>query len=122
MPFGATLVVAYGGANKTLNRINQDNYGSEYYLREATIEYRLKIRHSKESPSKVTGKGFDRHNVELTVTVLATPTTPAIVRQAYSVFRNDGYDDFAEVKKTDKALSDLLSSGSVIDDLLSWLN
>lgn len=50
MAFGATITVSYGGANKVLNRINQDNYGSEYYLREATIDYRMKIRHSKESP------------------------------------------------------------------------
>lgn len=122
MAFGATVTVSYGGANKVLQRINQDNYGSEYYLREATIDYRMKIRHSKESPSALTSTGFDRHNVELTVTLLPTPTAPAVVRQAYAVLRNGFADDFTEVAKTDKALSDFISSGTVIADLLSWLN
>lgn len=122
MAFGATITVSYGGANKVLNRINQDNYGSEYYLREATIDYRMKIRHSKESPSALASTGFDRHNVELTVTLLPTPTAPAVVRQAYAVLRNGFSDDFTEVAKTNKAMSDFISSGTVIADLLSWLN
>lgn len=40
MAFGATITITVNGVAKALNRINQDGYTSEYYLREATMEWR----------------------------------------------------------------------------------
>lgn len=83
---GSTIGLTIGGASKTLTLINTDNYASEYYLREATQEFRMKVRHSKAS-----GKNGDqdRHNVELVRKVFATATTPEYVEKTYSVRQAD---------------------------------
>lgn len=70
---------------KSLVRINQDQYSSEYYLRESDVEYRLRIRHQKVAPSAKYPLGLDRHNVELTETTFATSTVPEFSRKCYGV-------------------------------------
>jgi len=50
MAFANPLVINYGAGTKSLPKVNQDNYGSEYYLREATQEFTAKIRHATEKP------------------------------------------------------------------------
>jgi hypothetical protein len=119
MAFGATLTVTVNAVAKVLNRINQDNYGSEYYLRSATDEYRMKIRHSKEAP-QADGRRFDRHNVELTHRVFATPTTAEIVRIASSTFRVYETDDLTPAGYLTAAFIDYVDSGTVQADLLTW--
>lgn len=79
---GNTIVLTIAGASKTLTLINNDSYGSEYYLRESLQELRMKIRHSK---ANVNGVVYDRHNVELTRIVFASSTTPEYVDKTYSV-------------------------------------
>jgi hypothetical protein len=84
--FGSTQAVDFGGGSKTLVRINQDQYSSEYYLRESLQELTMKIRHTKTSP-KDGSLAADRHNVEITQTVFAVAnTTPEYTRKAYFVF------------------------------------
>lgn len=79
---GNTIALTIAGASKTLTLINNDSYGSEYYLRESTQEFRMKIRHSK---AKVNSVSVDRHNVELTRLVFATASTPEYEDKTYSV-------------------------------------
>jgi hypothetical protein len=83
---GNTVVLTIGGVAKTLTLVNTGtDYTGEYYLREATQEFRFKVRHSK-----VNGAGqapADRHNAELVRTVFATTTTPEYVDKAYFVFQ-----------------------------------
>lgn len=84
--FGSTQAVAFAGGSKTLVKINQDLYSSEYYLREAAGEYTMRIRHSqtKDASGLVVN---DRHNVEVTHTTFAVPgTSDEIVVKAYFVF------------------------------------
>jgi len=70
---------------KTLVRINQDQYSSEYYLRELDAEYRLRIRHSKSAPSAKNPLGLERHNAELSETFFPTSTVPEFTRKCYGV-------------------------------------
>lgn len=119
MSFGSTLTLTVNSVAKVLNRINQDNYGSEYYLRSATEEYRVKIRHSKESANK-DGKVPDRHNVEVTHTIFATSTVPAIVRQAYLVVRIFGDDDLTAAGYLLAAAAAYFGNSTVQGDLLTW--
>lgn len=119
MAFGATITVTVNAVAKVLNRINQDNYGSEYYLRSSTDEYRLKIRHSKESPQS-DGRYFDRHNIELTHTVYAVGATPAVTRIASSTFRILSTDDLTLAGYLTAALIDYVDSGTVQADLNTW--
>lgn len=91
--FSDTLTITVNTVAVVLNRINQDGYSSEYLKREATQEYRLRIRNST-SMNKTRGREVSRHNVEFTQTVYpVAPSTAATVRKAYFVFENDNVDD-----------------------------
>jgi len=78
--------ITINAINKDLNRINQDSYGSEYFLREATQELQMKIRNT--SYTSKAGALVDRHNIEVIQTIYATADAAAIVRKAYTVFEN----------------------------------
>jgi len=83
---GNTQVLTIAGSAKTLTLINQDQYGAEYYLRESTQEFRMKIRHSY---AKGDNGQQPRHNVELTRVVFATATTPKYIDKDYRVRQAD---------------------------------
>jgi len=122
MAFGSTLTLVFNGVNTVLNRINQGSYGSEYLLTGTLGEWRVKIRHSKEAPSALSVRGFDRHNLEVTYTIFATATVPQRVKQAYVVFRNDYDDDKAVSGYVDAALIDFMDVAGTITDMVNWLN
>jgi hypothetical protein len=44
--FGDTIGITYNAVAKTLTRVNQDNYGAEYYLEETGIRYRASVAHT----------------------------------------------------------------------------
>lgn len=116
-----TLTIEVNSIDKVLKRINQDQYSTQYYLHEATEEFTVNIRHSKESPQK-DGTVFDRHNVELIHTVFATEAAPAIVRVTYMVTRNTRSDDYTEVGYDITAVADLIKATGNIADLLAWVS
>jgi hypothetical protein len=68
-----TLTLTIATVAKTLTRINQDNYGSEYRLVSASERITLKIRHSSNSSN---GSKFDQHNVM--VEWIKIPAAPAL--------------------------------------------
>lgn len=122
MSFGSTIVLTVNSVTKTLNRINNDNYGSEYLLRNATEEYRMKIRHSKEA-AKAGQEAFERHNVDVTQTVFATDTTPELVRNMYFIMRVRASDAAsAGTGYLADAIVNYLDSATVQGDVLSWQN
>jgi len=84
--FADPITITVNAVAKALVRINQDTYGSEYFLREATQEWRLKIRNTSYNNSA--GQLVDRHNFEFTNTVYATGTALAIPRKIYAVAEN----------------------------------
>lgn len=122
MAFGATLTVTVNAVAKVLNRINQDNYGSEYLLRSATDEYRVKIRHSKESA--VAGKTQkDRHYVQIIHKVFAVVgVSPEIERDLYMVIRTEYNDNLTTYGYLFAGIIDYLDSNTVQGDLLTWQN
>ena len=83
---GNTIGLTIGGSAKTLTLINQDSYGSEYYLRESTQEFRMKIRHSQ---AKGNNGMQDRHNVELHRRVFVTSSTPEYNDKDYRIRQID---------------------------------
>jgi bifunctional N-acetylglucosamine-1-phosphate-uridyltransferase/glucosamine-1-phosphate-acetyltransferase GlmU-like protein len=115
---GDTLTVTYNSVAKVLNKINQDNYTSEFYLRDALEDYRVKVRHSTESV-KAGQPVYERHQVDLTRTVFATTTTPERIYQTYTVIRlQKGADpDAAELLAS--ALCGVLSA-SFVDKVVGW--
>jgi len=89
MAFADPLVVTINAVAKSLPRINNDNYGSEYFLRESTQEFRMKIRNSNYNSN---GTVKDRHNLEFTQTIYATATTPQVERKVYTTFEHNRSD------------------------------
>lgn len=110
-----------GGTAKALVKINQDNYGSEYYLADSggLSEFRLKIRHSKETV-KAGANPVDRHNVELTQYVYPTTAVPnGRIRQIYVVLRVEPGDDLTAANDLFEALPFWLTDANSIK-LLGW--
>lgn len=115
---GDTVSITVNAVAKTLAKINQDGYSSEYYLRETLQEFRMKVRHTKDRPSK-DGVQVDRHNVEVTQTIYATPTTPEIIRRVYGVITNRFSDDAAAVGHLQVALNGFMTAANVAK-LANW--
>jgi imidazole glycerol phosphate synthase subunit HisF len=107
-----TVTLPVGGA-KVLNKINQDGYTSEYFLKGTLSEYRAKVRHSTATSGGVTR---ERHNVEFTEKVYATATVAEYVRKVYLVFENvpNDVDD-------DNVLGFVaLFDAAFVEDLVGW--
>lgn len=122
MAFGATLTATIASVAKNLARINQDNYGSEYYLREATQDFRIKIRHSKQKPTSVGGRILDRHNFEFTWRIFATPTSKEIVRVGYWVYIIPEDDDITACVGISDNLGVWAATSQIKIDMLGWLS
>lgn len=115
------LVITVNSVEKNLPKINQDNYGSEYFLKESTQEFRIKIRHSREAPQK-SGVQLERHNVELTQTIYSTePGEPDKVLQTYVVVRNAADADLTKLGYLQGALNALMDA-TMVSDLAGWQN
>lgn len=119
--FPATITLTVDTIAKILNRVNQDNYGSEYQLNGATESYNLKIRHSTDSVDK-DGLVMKRHNVFVEHVVYPTPTT-AMKKETITVtLRHDQYSDPIGIVDITKAVNAWLGSGTVLADLGAGVN
>lgn len=85
---GDTISFTVNAVAKALKKINQDGYSSEYLLREASGEYRAKVRHQQEK-NLLNGQAMDRHQVELSYLEYATEALPAgRLTTVYTVIRS----------------------------------
>lgn len=86
--FGGTITLTVAGTGYTLQRVNQDNYGSEYQYSGTTDAMSLKIRHTKDS---VDGDGLvmKRHNVYIERVIYPTPTT-VLKKQSFTFTMRGG--------------------------------
>jgi hypothetical protein len=111
--FSDPVTVTINAVAKNLIRINQDGYSSEYLLREATGEYRLRIRNSSYNDKARGGRKVDRHNVELIHTIFAVaPAVYPTIRKDYAVFEMDVGDDAALMAKTVAGLSGFITEAN----------
>lgn len=115
------LVITYNAVAKNLPRINQDGYGSEYFLEEATQSFRVKIRHSRSNPKGSLGSAVQRHNVELLHTVFGVSGAPDSLRKTYVVIEHDSTGPATELGYLQSALNGLLLS-PFVSDLRGWQN
>ena len=112
MAFSDTITFTINAVAKVLNRINQDSYSSEYFLRSTTDEFRAKIRQTNYVAKN--GKITDRHNVELTQTVYpVAPATLSTVRKAYVVLENERPDGITEPLNFDLGFVGFLTSPNI---------
>jgi len=89
--FGSTIALTIGGVGRTLNRVNQDNYGSEYSYRGSADAIVLKIRHTEDS---VDGDGVVmlRHNVYVERQFYPTSTDP-MKKQSFTFTMRGGKNE-----------------------------
>lgn len=108
------------GVSRVLVKINQDSYSSEYLFRDSTLQYVMKIRHSR-TKATATKPSYDRHNVEVVKTVYATGSTPQVDTKFYFVMEQEANN--ANVALAD-SICDLCiaSTNSFLVDLLGWQN
>lgn len=112
------LVLTINGVAISLNKINQDSYGSEFLYRNSTTEYRAKVRHSKMKPDS-DSQVFERHNFEVVVKTFASGDTPEFYDKFYFVIER-------LPKTTDtympNAVADLMiaSSDAFLAQLVTW--
>jgi hypothetical protein len=117
MTISSPITITVNAIAKVLPRINQDNFGSVYQLKESLAEYKLVIRHSYEG--KVGPKQIERHNVEFTMTTFDVDGNP-VVRQSYTVMRNPRNVDPVDTVNVTKALAVWVNT--VAADLGAWQN
>jgi len=116
----SNTIVFNDGTSRTLAKINQDAYSSEYMFRDSTLQYVLKIRHSK-TKATATVPSYDRHNVEVVKTVFAAGGSPEVKTKYYFVMEQEG-------NNTNVALADAIcdlciaSTNSFLVDILGWQN
>jgi hypothetical protein len=74
------------GAN-TYARINQDNFGSEFYRRTATLEERVTFGHSTEKTLQYGTMPVERHMVKFRQTLFAADPDPEYWVESYFIVR-----------------------------------
>lgn len=107
--FANTLTLTYKTVAYVLNRVNQDNYGSEYSFLDSVQMFTLKIRHSDESNSSPV---MSRHNLLLEHVIYATPTTAEVVRTATLTLRAPKLSDPATLADLSDTFTDWANVGA----------
>jgi hypothetical protein len=121
---GTTMLITLDGAGgtvKTLPLINQDGYSSEYFLDDATVTYRAKVRHSRDTVKAGT-QPFDRHTVTYTRFLKPTEAVP-LGSQSDITFtiRNDPNGASSDIIDVSEAMSFyMVKAGWVAAKLLGW--
>lgn len=111
--FADPLSVTINGVAKSLNKINQDGYSSEYLLRTALDEYRLTLK-SQTRFDKQRQVNIDRHTAQLTHTVFpVAPATLSTVRKVYSVIENQQGDTLVDPQYVSSGLFAFLSAANI---------
>lgn len=114
--FQNTLTLTIDAVARSLIRVNQDNYGSEYRYSDAVESISLLVRHSVESNKE--GK-INRHNLYLERTVFATPTTNGSYYSSTITLRNGVGSNPADLLKTWQGFNTLaltLDDGLVVGE------
>lgn len=108
--FGDTIGITYNAVAKTLNKVNQDNYGAEYYLEETGIRYRMSIQHTIPK----SGQPGESHMARLDVEHYDGSNVLLRTASAWTVFRTaDAVQDSTSTTRCANALVGFLTSGNV---------
>jgi len=121
---GSTLTVTLdgsGGTAKILPLINQDGYSSEYFLDEATVQWRAKVRHSSDSVKAGT-QAFDRHVVTFQRFLKPTTTYPlGLTTEVIYTIRTSPVETASDVIDLSEAMSFyMVKAGGIAAKLLGW--
>lgn len=107
---GETASITYNGVAKTLSRVNQDNFGAQYYLEESGIRYNLSVKHT--IPPR--GKPGESHMVRLDVEHYDANGVLLRTASSWTVIRTDvGIQDSTSSNRAALALQTFLTSTNI---------
>lgn len=111
MSFSDPISLAWDAGTVTMNRINQDNYGSTYYGTSGVRRFTLNVKHTIPA----IGQTGESHLCRLDVEVYdATGATLLRVASAWAVVRTSvGIQDQEESEDATEALVDFLSDANI---------
>lgn len=121
MSFASTITLTLGATPYVLNRINQDNFGSEYLYEGSDRSLNMKIRHSVDS---VDGDGITmkRHNVFVEEVIFPTPTALLKKVTFTATLRGGKLQDPALCSDLGAAVVNWLDTAGVVTDLAIGVN
>jgi hypothetical protein len=111
-----------GGTAKVLPKINQDAYSAEYYLKESLVDWRAKVRHSKDNVKAGT-QPFDRHTVTFQVFNHPSSTLPlGSMTEVIFTIRNDPNlsPPDSQVDLSEAMSFYMVKAGGIAARLLGW--
>lgn len=117
--FADPITITYNSVTKDLNRINNDNFGSDYFLDDTTLKFSLSIRHT----IPVKGGTGESHMIRLDVDeydgdgVFVRRTTSWQVIKTF-----DAAQDSTVAGYVAQALTDYVDSTGIITKLVGRQN
>jgi hypothetical protein len=106
------------GGDVVMTKINQDGYSSEYLFRDATSQFRARIRHTKTA-AKNGRPSYDRHNCEVVETIFEASEVAEYERKFYFVLEHLPSDTSVEMADGVADLA-ILTSNAFLTALLGW--
>jgi len=84
---GDTIGITYNAVAKTLNKVNQDSYGADYYLDDSTnlMKFRISVRHTIPA----TGKFPEQHMMRLDIDYLDANGLVTRTASSWGVMKTD---------------------------------
>lgn len=120
--FPATITITIDSVDTILNRVNQDNFGSEYLLIDSAKKCSLKIRHSLEGVNSALQTKMARHNVFFEHITFPTLTTPEVVRSYTMTLRAPELSDPQIITKIGAGVQAWLATSTNLLQISSGVN
>lgn len=107
---GDSVTLTYNALMKTLQRINQDNHGAEYFLNDGNERFTLNVKHT--IPAR--GKAGESHLARLDVEHYDASGVLLRTASAWTVIRTDnGIQNSTNSENCAKALTAFLSAANI---------
>ena len=121
--FPSTITITTAsGVDKILNRVNQDSYGSEYLLIDATTRNTLKIRHNIEGSKDSSSGVMARHNVFFEQVEFPTLTTAQVLRSYTMTIRAPELSDPAVLAAIAAGVQGWIATSTNLSQIASGVN
>jgi hypothetical protein len=107
---GDPITLTYNAGSITMNRINQDNHGAEYYAASGNDRFTLSVKHT--IPAR--GKAGESHLARLDVEHYDATGVLLRTASAWSVIRTDnGIQSVTNAENAAKALTAFLTAANI---------
>lgn len=120
--FPATITITIDSVDVILNRVNQDNFGSEYLIIDSEKKCSLKIRHSLEGINSALQTRMARHNVFFEHITFPTLTSPEVVRSYTMTLRAPELSDPQVITKIGAGVQAWLATSTNLLQISSGVN